>query len=413
MFSRYPIFFLVVAAVFLLCVRPARADGTVFPSYNYMYTQTQASASCAAAWAPENFDALELSRTESTMTFTCRRIDNGFTQGNFTLGVPYECPALTTGNPTSGCVCIGGYHPHQDQKQCIQNCPETGTIKSTGYYDIGTDSNSNGGLPPRSGCDSNCYVQYSGSSVGWRVLVSGVYHYYAKGEYIYDSSIDFGSCYSGSSSIASVASAPANTCGAGQSLVTGDGGYAKCFNDSGVVDSNSASAVASAKALADAAAQKIIDDAVAAAKASAAAAGGSASAVEAAGDSARSAAGAAAATIIYNNAAAEDKKYQTESEKTSECDSHPDTAGCVELGSAPAAETVAQETPLFDYVPVAFATVAGCPAPIVFDLDMPFLTQSYSISFDALCTLAGQVKPIFLALASITAAIIFMAGLSL
>jgi hypothetical protein len=158
----------------------------------------------------------------------------------------------------------------------MPTCPATGTLVSSGYYDLGTDPNvSMKGMACNSGCD----VIFSGTaSAVKRALVDGVYHYYAQGKYTNDSRVSGGVCSSGQSSIAAVSVVPGATCAPGQSYVSMNG-VDRCLDSNGsAANSNSASAVASAASLA--AANQAA--AVAAAANAAAVAGLSASGVESA-----------------------------------------------------------------------------------------------------------------------------------
>lgn len=86
-----------------------------------------------------------------------------------------------------------------------------------------------------------------------------------------------------------------------------------------------------------------------------------------------------------------------------------DTASAVSAvwEAVPAAEAVPHETPTFDIVPVSFASSSVCPAGI----PLTFYGHTYSISYQPLCDVAALVRPIFLAIAAITAAFIFASGL--
>lgn len=83
------------------------------------------------------------------------------------------------------------------------------------------------------------------------------------------------------------------------------------------------------------------------------------------------------------------------------------------LGSVPAAEDIPSEILTLSSSPVSFATAAGCPAPITFNINLPHLNQTYNIGFEPFCDLASILRPIFLALGAITAAFIFAAGLTI
>jgi len=83
------------------------------------------------------------------------------------------------------------------------------------------------------------------------------------------------------------------------------------------------------------------------------------------------------------------------------------------LGSVPAAGAVPSSTPTFQFSSVAFTTVAGCPAPVVFDVSLPQVNffRQFSISYQPMCDVAAWLRPIFLAVAAVSAAMIFAAGL--
>jgi hypothetical protein len=309
------------------------------------------------------------------------------------------CPVNSTGTTT--CTCTDPYIPNSGATACVMPpCPATGTVYSVGYYDLGTVDNPNN-HPPLNSCDSGCSTSYDGGAQAYRSLVGGVYHYYSKGGYYNDSSISGGACTGGTPSTGASSSLPVDTCGSGQSLVTGSNGYAKCFNDStgDVVDSNS-TAGASAVAAAQTAAQQA---------AGAAAQQAASNAVQAAGgttqqqtDAGMAAAGTAAGQVAADQAA--QKAY---------CDQNPSALQCMSLGSIPSLDAIPSSTPTFSAASVSFAAVAGCPAPQTFTLTMPHLAGTYSISWQPFCDFGATIRPVFLALAAIAAAFIFAAGLSI
>lgn len=394
----------VFAMSLLVMVQPAQASGTVLLSSDWTpnsgnYPGTHFSSQSLACASMNDATHTYFSGGGSNPAAglngeNCRMFYNGVyaaISGSIHQ-IAGSCPANSTGTTT--CTCTNPYIPNAGATACVMPaCPANGTIKTSGYYDIGTDPNAGNGLPVTSGCDSGCRTGYIGASVAWRVQVGGIYHYYAKGSYAYTGE----SCTTGAASVASSASVPAATCGAGQSLVVGDGGFARCYSDTGVlVDSNSASAVAAAKTLSD----STIAAQIAAAGSAVAAAGGSASAVE----SAQAVAAGMAAAGGSFAAANSDPVMQTF------CEQNPTSSICVneELGAPPAPETLTKETPSFSVSNVAFSTVAGCPASQSFTIvGLPFISKSYSISWQPFCDMAGYLRPIFLTLAAVTAAFIF------
>ena len=85
------------------------------------------------------------------------------------------------------------------------------------------------------------------------------------------------------------------------------------------------------------------------------------------------------------------------------------------FGAAPASDVIPTSAPVFDNAPVPFLSATGCPADITFTVDLPYIgfNQTYSISYAPFCNFASTVRPLFLALGAISAAIIFVAGLTL
>lgn len=226
----------------LVMVRPAAAVSWKYNSVGASFT-TPALA-CASYAVPYN----PVTGTGNSWTFlyaTMVTASNYSCYYNNYLGVP-----------------TGAFGAAVDVAAVV--CPVAGTVFTTGFYDIGTDPNSNYGAPPLITCDNSCPNGYNGSAVSKRALVNGVYHYFAQGSYVSTASASQLTCSSGTASPSAITAVPAATCNTGQSSIS-MGGVTKCFDSvSGlVVNGNSASAVAAAKTLADAAAaQKIADAAV-------------------------------------------------------------------------------------------------------------------------------------------------------
>jgi hypothetical protein len=92
------------------------------------------------------------------------------------------------------------------------------------------------------------------------------------------------------------------------------------------------------------------------------------------------------------------------------CESNPSMIGCSTLGAPPAQETIPTSSPTFDLHTVTFSGAGTCPADIPLDVNVQSYHRSFTISYKPLCDFTGMVRPIFLALGSITAAIVFAAG---
>ncbi|MBY0576414.1 MAG: hypothetical protein K2P67_07460 [Gallionellaceae bacterium] len=263
---------------FFVMAQNVHASGNVAVAYQWSYDgvawQSSASASCEAYKV-----ASQTSATYTVAGAPSAQICNFYyPAGIFVLYLLWRsngCPANSVGTTT--CTCTDPYIPNADATACVMpTCPATGTLVSSGYYDLGTDPNVS---MKEMACNSGCDVIFSGTaSAVKRALVDGVYHYYAQGKYTNDSRVSGGVCSSGQSSIAAVSVVPGATCAPGQSYVSMNG-VDRCLDSNGsAANSNSASAVASAASLA--AANQAA--AVAAAANAAAVAGLSASGVESA-----------------------------------------------------------------------------------------------------------------------------------
>ena len=90
------------------------------------------------------------------------------------------------------------------------------------------------------------------------------------------------------------------------------------------------------------------------------------------------------------------------------CTLNPGLISCATLGTPPAPETIPTAAPDFTPSVLAFAGASGCPAPFTFTLTMPGIAGTYSISVQPLCDLAVLVRPIFIALATISSLFIFV-----
>ncbi len=92
----------------------------------------------------------------------------------------------------------------------------------------------------------------------------------------------------------------------------------------------------------------------------------------------------------------------------------PSTLLFLEAGIPPASEglvDISTESPEFTFDRIDFAQESGCPEPIHFSISVPFFSRQFDIPFNEFCIVALTMRPLFLALASITAIMIFMAGM--
>jgi len=89
------------------------------------------------------------------------------------------------------------------------------------------------------------------------------------------------------------------------------------------------------------------------------------------------------------------------------CDEHPDRVGCVDLGEPTPGNPIPEEKNINVISPVTVGGSGSCPADIV----TAFMGQTITIGFDNLCTLASYIKPMVLALAWLSAGLIFVGGI--
>jgi len=117
----------------------------------------------------------------------------------------------------------------------------------------------------------------------------------------------------------------------------------------------------------------------------------------------------AAASIIAANSA----NTTAINSKLDELKTAPLQADTV-LGTPALPETITNDTPIFSAAVIPFDSgIGGCPSPHVVNINVPYFSASYSFAYEPICDLAVMLKPLFLALAAIAAAFIFVAGLTI
>lgn len=122
----------------------------------------------------------------------------------------------------------------------------------------------------------------------------------------------------------------------------------------------------------------------------------------------------ASTTVVNNNGTTTTTTTTTNAggqPQPTDCDKFPNSVGCTDLGDPGAADKV----PNTDYTASAgntpFTELAGCPAGFPLNFAMAGRAYSYMLSNQPLCDLATTLKPIFIALFSASAAIIFYMGI--
>lgn len=89
-----------------------------------------------------------------------------------------------------------------------------------------------------------------------------------------------------------------------------------------------------------------------------------------------------------------------------QCEKFPASLGCANLDTPNAENLNTQARDVALITPVSIGSAGSCPAPMTAD----FLGQSLELSFDPLCTYANALRPLVLAIAWLSAGLIFIGG---
>jgi len=381
-------FWLSVVVMSLFVMHSAKAEGTVaavsvkgwcFNTTSCAGYAASAEASCSA----NGWNGVGLAIIEGWQ-YQC--LWNGGYYGTLTyaFNVSSSCPVNSTGTTT--CTCDAGFQPDATAMACVAPaCPSAGTVASSGYYDRGVNYDV---LPPGiiSGCFNNCGTTHQFiDPPSYRAKISGVYHYYSKGALVYDG----GSCVAGSPATSATVDPTTvqQSCASGEVGVTSSAGVLNCYKDGSISGASAPVATTTSTST------TITTDPVT-----------GASSVSVSTTIAETTGGSSGGTSGTPGVPEDLQDF---------CKSNPMSPMCkpsdeYELGDAPAAETLPSEEPVFSVSTVSFASVAGCPAPVSFEITgLPMISKSYSISWQPFCDVAAMLRPIFLAIAAITAAFIF------
>lgn len=89
------------------------------------------------------------------------------------------------------------------------------------------------------------------------------------------------------------------------------------------------------------------------------------------------------------------------------CEGDPDRVGCLKLGAPPVAEVLSKTTQAVTITSSTFAGAGSCPADVTFSA----VGHSYSFSYASLCARMSALAALFLAMAAMFAAWIFVSAL--
>jgi len=389
-------FWLSVVVMSLLVMQSANAEvEQVLPlSGGYVWTvygapSTQGGTPEPPCWSKSNYQGFALPNYRSyaplfvsSTRYQCRyqNVNNlnvgasGFVDRS---GITPVCPSFS---PEFLFNVLTGFCERE-----LPACPSAGTVASSGYYDRGANYDA---LPPGivSGCFNNCGTTHQFiDPPSYRAKISGVYHYYSKGALVYDG----GSCVAGSPATSATVDPTTvqQSCASGEVGVTSSAGVLNCYKDGSISGASAPVATTTSTST------TITTDPVT-----------GASSVSVSTTIAETTGGSTGGTSGTPGVPEDLQDF---------CKSNPTSPMCkpsdeYELGVAPAAETLPSDQPVFSVSTVSFASVAGCPAPVSFEITgLPMISKSYSISWQPFCDVAAMLRPIFLAIAAITAAFIF------
>lgn len=93
-------------------------------------------------------------------------------------------------------------------------------------------------------------------------------------------------------------------------------------------------------------------------------------------------------------------------DQPTQCDKFPESLGCAELGTVEDSVLPTEQRSIASISPVSVGGVGSCPAP----LTTLFMGHTITMSWDLPCQAAGMLKPLILALAWLSAGVIFIGG---
>lgn len=211
---------------------PATPEYEYTNSIGYWYLQyapagqwptPEAACAAVAAYGYPEAHAVYYSPTQ----YPCKNTANTVTY-NTAYFNPGSCPTGWTADTTlqkckrvSGYTCPAGQNWTLTGSNCTRpDCPATGTVISSGWYDLGTNPDTNAGWSQIGlVCNNGCSAMFHGYIPGGSAIIGGVTHYYAEGEYR-ASQPEYASCTSGNPVPSTTGGLPNSTCGANQ-----DAGY--------------------------------------------------------------------------------------------------------------------------------------------------------------------------------------------
>lgn len=308
------------------------------------------------------------------------------------------CP---TGSTLVGtmCQCPSGKIVGSDGNSCIDppTCPPAGTVKTSGYYPLGTNPEA---AIPNIGCDGNCETTYSGSGVTKRAMINGIYnYYYGTGSYNYTGA----TCNTGTTT-PNPTSIPPNTCDPATQTTGQVNGVTVCVPKN---DTNNTNTTTS---------PPVTDPTT----------GNTTTTTNVTNNNTTN--NTTTTTTTTTTTAPDGTVTQTENQTTTKsppstfcqqnptdptclknskfCEDNPETLGCSTMGTVEDGIVGSQQRSIADITPKTIGGAGSCPAPIT----TSFMGRTITFTYDLPCQAAGMLKPLILALAWLGAGIIFIGG---
>ena len=285
----------------------------------------------------------------------------------------------------------------QPDGSCVDICPKAGTVKSTGFFPLGTNENAS---VPTSTCDSGCATSYTGAGLSKRAMVNGVYNYwFGSGSYSYTGS----TCSTGTAS-PSPGNVPPNTCDPATQSTGQVNGVTVCLPKTDTNTSNTTTSPTTTDP-------------------------STGNTSQTSNTTTNNTTNNTSTNITTTTTTAPDGTVtQSQTSTTTKtppsnfcqanptdptclknsdaCEKNPETLGCATLGTVTDSVVPTVEKGISSITPKSIGGAGGCPAPVT----TSFMGQSISFSYDLPCQAAGMLKPLILAIAWLIAGIIFIGG---
>lgn len=283
----------------------------------------------------------------------------------------------------------------------------SGTVQSSGFFDLGVSPDA---LPAVVACKNGCRTIYGGDGVGFRRLINGVYHYFARGQYV---SSGLSCTNEPVLSMDVLTTLGADSCAPGQQSITMNG-LTKCFDSTGApVSGSSASAVQDAKTLDDEQSRlkrwNEIESKLAEINASTSLTESEKSTARAVAAGTGSGSGSGSGSGVDSadsngDGVVSDDEYMDELF----CKINPSAPFCLQtdFGKVEELDLETKEINVSGISPVNVGGGGGCPS----DKSFSVAGKTYMMSYSLYCDFAAGLRPIILAMAWLTAAGILIGG---